>query len=67
MRQTSLWCVAYDVCRSANLIAENEVGLGVSGEPAQVTVHYRPKVTIRMEPATPVTETEHRSDGAFYN
>jgi hypothetical protein len=39
---------------------ENEMGVGVSGLPAQLSVHYPPLVALRMEPATPVTETEHR-------
>ncbi len=41
-------------------ITENEQGVGVSSQPAHLTVQYRPLVSIRMEPATPVTETEHR-------
>jgi hypothetical protein len=35
--------------------------VGVSAQPAHLTVHYPPLVSIRMEPATPVMETEHRS------
>ncbi len=37
------------------------MGVGVSSQPAHVTVHYPPLVSIRMDPPTPVTETDHRS------